>query len=279
MTGASGRQRANLSAVLNAQVPSLDIEEQKYVDIILSPLDELIENNNKRIALLEETLQLIYREWFIKFHFLGHEKVKMIDSKTKLGAVPEGWIVKTASDAIDISPKAKVTDEGFFVSMDGLSTSSMLISNIQKKETSSGAKFKNGDTLFARITPCLENGKTGFVQFLPTDESVACGSTEFIVLRSKSVTPEYVYLLARQEDFRRNAQQSMTGASGRQRVKSECFDKYLLANPDEETLKMFTKLVRPMFQLCYVLGQRNEVLRKSRDLLLPKLISGQLTVE
>jgi type I restriction enzyme S subunit len=73
----------------------------------------------------------------------------------------------------------------------------MIISNIGLKEGNSGSKFQNGDTLFARITPCLENGKTGFVQFLPDQKAAAFGSTEFIVLRSHTLTPEFVYLLAR----------------------------------------------------------------------------------
>jgi len=72
----------------------------------------------------------------------------------------------------------------------------MLITDIESRDGNSGSKFQNGDTLFARITPCLENGKTGFVQFLPDARAVACGSTEFIVLRTRTLTPEFVYLLA-----------------------------------------------------------------------------------
>ncbi len=261
---------------IDIRIPEKHIQEQ--ISTYLSNFDDLIENNIKRIKILENLVDSIYYEWFIQYRFPGHEKVEMVDSGTDLGEMPKGWEVKAASEAIDINPRTQITGEGYFLSMDGLSTSSMLISNIKRRVVSSGSKFKNGDTLFARITPCLENGKTGYVQFLPTDKTVGCGSTEFIVLRSKSLSPEYVYLLARQEDFRKNAQQSMTGASGRQRVKPECFDKYLLASPDEQTLSNFTNLVRPMFHLCHVLGERNEKLKTCRDLLLPKLISGQLSV-
>jgi type I restriction enzyme S subunit len=73
---------------------------------------------------------------------------------------------------------------------------SMVIQNAVMRNGRSGSKFRNGDTLLARITPSLENGKTGFVNFM-TDAEVARGSTEFIVLRSKRVTPEYVYCLSR----------------------------------------------------------------------------------
>ncbi len=99
----------------------------------------------------------------------------------------------------------------------------MLISDVHTKETNSGARFQNGDTLLARITPCLENGKTGYVGFLPSDSDVAHGSTEFIVLRGGSVCSEFVYLLARSNVFRDDAIKSMSGATGRQRVRNECF--------------------------------------------------------
>ena len=88
------------------------------------------------------------------------------------------------------------------------------------REFTSGTRFRNGDTLFSRITPCLENGKTAFVKMLP-DGTVGWGSTEFIVMRSISpVPPEYTYLLARDHTFRAYAIQNMTGTSGRQRARN-----------------------------------------------------------
>ena len=150
---------------------------------------------------------------------------------------------------------------------------------MEAREGNSGSKFKNGDTLFARITPCLENGKTGFVQFLPTDDTVACGSTEFIVLRSRTVCPEYVYLMARSSEFRDNAIKSMSGATGRQRVQEACFNRFFIAQPDNDTLVRFKGIVGPMFRLIHSLSSRNLNLRTARDFLLPKLISGRISVE
>src|SRR5262249_54152499 len=143
----------------------------------------------------------------------------------------------------------------------------------------SGSKFMNGDTLFARITPCLENGKTAFVQFLPGATSVAFGSTEFIVLRSRTVCPEFVYLLARSDPFRDNAIKRMSGATGRQRVQEKCFDSFFFAHPDTETLSIFSESMKPLFRAVFLLSKKNANLRKTRDLLLPKLISGHLDVE
>ena len=183
-------------------------------------------------------------------------------------------------EAVLINPTTTVPREGMkpFVPMTSLATGSMLIADIESREGNSGSKFRNGDTLFARITPCLENGKTAFVQFLASDDDVGFGSTEFIVMRSNTVTPEYVYLLARSDEFRGNAIKSMSGATGRQRVHEACFDKFLIAQPSERQLAAFTDVVRPMFKLIHSLATKNRNLRRTRDLLLPKLISGVLDV-
>ena len=132
--------------------------------------------------------------------------------------------------------------------------------------------------MFARITLCLENGKTGFVQFLFDAQAVAFGFTEFIVLRSRTLTPEFVYLLARSDAFRNNAIKSMTGASGRQRVQEKCFDTYQIAQPPRELLDRFSAIVAPNFRLIQQLHLRTDNLRRTRDLLLPRLLSGQIEV-
>lgn len=245
---------------------------------ILSAYDDLIENNNRRIKILEEMAQAIYKEWFVNFRFPGHEKVKMV--KSELGMIPKGWEVVKSSDAVEINPTIRVDKNKSkpYVDMGGLSETSMIIKSKEQRAGSNGSKFINGDILFARITPCLENGKTGFVQFLDVGEE-GIGSTEFIVLRSKSLSPEFVYLLARSEDFRNNAIKSMTGASGRQRVQPECFDKFQLAQPGQNVLDKFTEIVRPMFQNIHRLDLKNKNLRKTRDLLLPKLVRGEIGVE
>jgi type I restriction enzyme S subunit len=269
----------NMKDIRGLALPTLpSMAEQHRISSILSAYDDLIENNTRRIAILEEMARRIYEEWFVRFRFPGHEGVRMVESE--LGLVPEWWPLLTASTAMDINPSTKVPKEGLkpFLAMNCLSDGSMLIDAPGEREGNSGSKFRNGDTLFARITPCLENGKTGFVQFLPSDDAVAFGSTEFIVLRSRTLTAEFVYLLARSDAFRDNAIKSMSGASGRQRVREACFDSFLLANPDQETLAKFAAVTRPMFQLIQSLALKNSNLRTTRDLLLPKLISGELDV-
>ncbi len=260
-------------------LPLPPLPTQRRIAAILSAYDDLIEVNTRRIALLEEMAAGLYREWFVRFRFPGHERARMVESA--VGVVPEGWEVVKTTDAIDVNPSTKVPADGEkpFVMMNGISTNTMLITGIEYRTGNSGAKYKNGDTLFARITPCLENGKTAFVQFLPTDDAVACGSTEFIVLRSRTLCPEFVYLLARSDTFRDNAIKSMSGASGRQRVQEACFDKFLFAHPDRKTLDAFARLVSPLFRMVQLLADKNANLRRTRDLLLPRLVAGEVGVD
>ena len=215
----------------------------------------------------------------MNFCFPGHEKVEMVKSDKR--HIPKGWKTCSVTDIIEVNPVTKVPKDGLkpFVSMAALSENCMLVGQVEEREGNSGSKFRNGDSLFARITPCLENGKTGFVQFLPNSESVAFGSTEFIVLRSRLVCPEYVYLMSRSDEFRELAIKSMCGATGRQRVQERCFEKFVIAKPPSEVVSRFHNIVEPMFKLVHIMNLKNVSLRRTRDLLLPRLISGEISVE
>lgn len=258
-------------ADVKVTVPSLPV--QRRIAGILSAYDELIENSQRRIRLLEDMARALYREWFVHFRFPGHESVPLIPSS--LGDIPQGWDVKPAPECIDFNPRVTVPRDGEkpFLPMGCLSTDSMIISDVESRSGNSGSKFQNGDTLFARITPCLENGKTGFVQFLPEASAVAFGSTEFIVMRSRTLTPEFVYCLARSGEFRGNAIKSMSGATGRQRVQEKCFDGYLICQPPTVLLERFGSIVRPSFQLINTLNRRIENLIRTRGVLLERLIA------
>ena len=275
---------------LKVKIPPLPV--QRRIAGILSAYDELMENSQRRIRLLEAMARALYREWFVHFRFPGHEKrssppgrgggegrARLVTSP--LGDIPQGWEVKRVPDCVHINPRVTVPRSGEkpFVPMGCLSNDSMLITDIESRAGNSGAKFQNGDTLFARITPCLENGKTGFVQFLPDAQAVGFGSTEFIVLRSRTLTPEFVYLLARSNEFRGVAIKSMSGATGRQRVQEQCFDDFQIVQPPSELLDKFSAIVAPSFRLIYKLHLQIQNLRRTRDLLLPRLLSGQVELK
>ena len=137
-------------------------------------------------------------------------------------------------------------------------------------------RFVNGDTLVARITPCLENGKTAYVDFLK-DGQVGWGSTEYIVLRPKSPLPnEYAYCLARSVEFRDFAIQSMTGSSGRQRVPAESLSHFRTVAAPKPIGELFGRLIKPLFARTSAATKEGRALAALRDMLLPKLISGEL---
>lgn len=251
------------------------LEIQHRIADILSAYDDLIENNQKQIKLLEEATQRLYKEWFVDLHFPGYENTKIVDG------VPEGWNWCKLEDAIQFDPKVTLTKERMkqFVPMPALSTASMVLDESQFTETTSnsGSKFQNGDTLLARITPCLENGKTAYVSGLKSDEG-AVGSTEYIVMRAKTINSYMVYLLARTDDFRQSAINSMSGSDGRQRVKSDKLKMLDYLHPTSELVEKFENVEEPIFEKIYRLSKQMQRAKQARDLLLPKLMSGEVEV-
>ncbi len=250
-------------------------EKQEKIANTLSAYDDLIENNQKQIKLLEEAAQRFYKEWFVDLRFPGHENTKIVDG------VPEGWNWCKLEDAIQLDPKVTLTKERMkqFIPMSALSTSSMVLDESQFTETTSnsGSKFQNGDTLLARITPCLENGKTAYVSGLKSDEG-AVGSTEYIVMRAKTINSYMVYLLARTDDFRQSAINSMSGSDGRQRVKSDKLKMLDYLHPTSELVEKFENVEEPIFEKIYRLSKQMQQAKQARDLLLPKLMSGEVEV-
>jgi len=198
-----------------------------------------------------------------------------------MGWVPEGWSALSLSSAIQINPKVSLRKghAAKYVDMKALPTSGYGIDEFVWKPYAGGAKFVNDDVLLARITPCLENGKTGLVDFLEDNEP-GFGSTEFIVMRAKgAISPAYVACLARDTNFRLHCVSSMVGSSGRQRVQNACFDSYFVCVPeDEEVLKLFDARCSPNFEKMTALKNEAVSLASLRDTLLPKLLSGQLRI-
>jgi len=147
--------------------------------------------------------------------------------------MPQNWKTYKVSDFIDINPKMKLFkgQEYSFVEMKDLDSNNRAVLPSVKKELKGGSKFQNGDTLFARITPCLENGKICQVKGL--DNNIGFGSTEFLVFRGKNQVSDtdFVYYLSREPYFRQFAESNMIGTSGRQRVAKEAFQNLELELP------------------------------------------------
>lgn len=271
----SSQQFVSLTQLRNLPIPVTDPSYMNEVVDILSAYDDLIENNQKQIKLLEEAAQRLYKEWFVDLRFPGHETTNIVDG------MPEGWNAGVLEDVIEFDPKVKLDKEKLkkSVPMAALSTSSMILDEGQFTETHSnaGSKFQNGDTLLARITPCLENGKTAFVFCLP-DTDGAVGSTEYIVMRSKELNPYMVYCIARSNSFRQNAINSMTGADGRQRVQVDKLKSIPYFIPPSDLVEQCGNILQPVFQKINSINQQCLRLKNARDKLLPKLMSGEIEV-
>ena len=200
--------------------------------------------------------------------------------ESAVGEVPIGWSVVPLPEAIDVNPTRLLCrgEVAPYLDMANMPTEGHSPNDVIERPFGSGMRFKNGDTLVARITPCLENGKTAYVDFLK-DGQAGWGSTEFIVLHPKPPLPhEYAYCLARSNEFREFAIQSMTGSSGRQRVPAEALAHFLVVSPARYVAELFGQIIRPLFARANAATEQSRTLAALRDTLLPKLISGEVRV-
>ena len=259
----------------------------------LGLLDDRIALLRETNATLEAIAQALFKSWFVDFDPVRAKSQGLapagIDEATAtlfpavfeesaLGPVPKGWRATTLAEAFEINPSRSLRKgaEAKYLEMASVPTSGHCADSITVRAFGSGTKFRNGDTLLARITPCLENGKTAFVDFLLGDE-IGWGSTEFIVLRPKAPLPEYfAYLLCRHAPFREFAERSMSGTSGRQRVQNDVLATHRIAVPPAAVAAAFGSLVGPLQQAITTNHARGATLSALRDALLPRLISGQL---
>ncbi len=200
---------------------------------------------------------------------------------SEMGRIPKGWAVKPLPAAFEINPSRELSKCAVapYLDMANMPTDFARPLAWVEREFTSGMKFVNGDVLVARITPCLENGKTAYVDFLG-DGQVGWGSTEFIVLRSRLPLPvEYAYFLARSEDFRTYAIANMTGTSGRQRVPTTCFDAFIIPVPSPEVAERFGKVASAAMSTIRQNDEQTQILAALRDALLPKLLSGEIRIK
>ena len=242
---------------LPVYIPS-QINDQQRIANFLHLLDDKIELNNQ----INGNLQQLAFELFGKLMSASQE------SKCQLNSI-----------AI-LNPKRTLprNKSARCIEMSKLSTSCSFPAGWVYKAYNGGATFKNGDTLMARITPCLENGKAGFINFLDEIE-IAFGSTEYIVISTKGdIPPEFFYCLVRSPKFIDYAKKNMNGSSGRQRVSAEVIGKYELPALTTEMLSEFNTIVPSLFKKIRDNSVENMKLAQMRDCLLPKLMSGELDV-
>ena len=276
------------------EFPLPPLDEQRAIARILGALDDKIELNRRMSATLEAMARALFKSWFVDFEPV---RAKMegrpsglppaLDAlfpasfeASELGQIPSGWGVGTLGDVLDVNPRIRIRrgDVATHVEMAALPTSGPHVAEWTRRPFTSGSRFTRGDTLLARITPSLENGKTALVDFLDEGET-GWGSTEFIVLRPKPPwPPELAYVMAREPDFREHAIVNMTGTSGRQRVPADAVSAYPLAMAPDSVAVAFGEFVRPWFKCSTHLSRQSRDLAAQRDTLLPRLVSGEVRI-
>ena len=259
-------------------------------------LDDKIELNRRMNATLEAMARALFQSWFVDFDPVrakldGRTPVSLdfataalfpdAFQDSSLGPIPKGWNASALPGAVEVNPRRSLKTGAIapYLDMKNLPTQGHSADEVIERKFTSGTKFQNGDTLLARITPCLENGKTGFVDFLKEGE-VGWGSTEYIILAPKPpLPPQYGYLLARSDALRAHAINNMTGTSGRQRVPSECFNSFLLAVPTPEVARRFDEMTTPLMAKITSNSKESRTLANLRNMLLPKLLSGEISTK
>ena len=244
---------------LEADIPPLP--EQKAIAEVLSSLDDKIDLLHRQNKTLEQMAETLFRQWFVE-------------------EAGEDWEEGTLDDIIDFNPNYRIPkgDSAPYLEMKNVSTSTFNPEDWYYRDFTSGMKFQNGDSIIARITPCLENGKTSYIAFLENGQ-VGWGSTEYIVMRMKEPFHNFIsYLIAKDNDFRDFAISSMSGSSGRQRAQANTIKEYKFKNPTDEIIGILNEQLEPIVKKLIYNASQIPTLESLRDTLLPKLMSGQVRI-
>jgi len=251
---------------------------QRKIAAILSAYDDLIENNTRRIAILEEMAQSLYREWFVHFRFPGHEKKCMVESA--LGMIPEGWEVVTLGVIARVNRKSikrgYEPDEIEYVDITSVSVGQIdRTETIAFKDAPGRARriVKHGDIIWSTVRP---NRRSYSIVFNPPVNMIV--STGFAVISAERIPHTYLYYSLTTDDFVNYLTSRATG-SAYPAVNSGDFLNALILLPTDTLLDKFHKVIADLLDEKQNLFQRNINLRRTRDLLLPKLISGEVDVE
>jgi type I restriction enzyme S subunit len=274
-TGASsGRENVSKSNFSSLRITvTLDKNVQKHIGEILGRYDDLIENNRRRIALLEESTQLLYREWFVKLRFPGHELVKVVDG------LPEGWERVPLSEMATVNSSSlsskKAPETIFYIDIASVQTG--VISQLNEMPFSEAPgrarrRVQHGDVIWSCVRP---NRKSYSLIWEPSKEVIA--STGFAVLTPSTVPFSYLYLATTTDDFVAFLTNRATGAAY-PAVTAKDFQVAEILKPLSTVLDDFHASVEPLFALQDCLKKQNNELIDARDALLPKLMSGQLAV-
>ena len=277
--GGAAQPQANAQVLTSFPIPLPPLPTQRKIAAALSAYDDFIENNTRRIKILEDMAQTLYQEWFVHFRFPGHENVPMVESP--LGSIPQGWKVFKYSDIVDLSRKGinpnKFPEEIFaHFSIPAFDSDCMPVLDRGNSIRSAKYLITEDCVLVSKLNPRIPR-----VWFPFLDKKYrAITSTEFLTLKPKPpVDCVFLFNLCRSPEFSAELAVRAIGTSGsHQRVKPNDFLGMSVLTPTEFLLNSFRGKVMPMLNIGNNLRLKNVNLRHTRDLLLPKLISGEIDV-
>ncbi|WP_294052904.1 restriction endonuclease subunit S [Thiolapillus sp.] len=268
--GGAAQPNANAQVLTSFPMPVPPVGVQQKIAAILSAYDDLIENNLRRIKILEEIAQNLYREWFVKFRFPGHAKVRMVDSP--LGKIPEGWDVRRLSDVCNLvmgqSPKSEFyNEEGKGLPFhQGVTDFGNRFPKTRLYCSVKSRLAAAGDILFSVRAP------VGRINIAPTEMVIGRGLS---AIRHSAGFQWFAFHLLK-EKFKE--EDSMGGGTIFKAVTKVDMQGIEFLSADNETHQRFEEIVLPVESQVENLTIKNSNLRQTRDLLLPKLISGELDV-
>ncbi len=261
-------------------IPSLEIAVpplfiQRRIGGILSAYDELIENNQRRITILEKMARSLYREWFVHFRFPGHDKVKMVPSP--LGPIPQGWEVKKlaeiAEDMRRNVPKGELDEPRPYVGLEHIPRRSLPLDawEMATELGSNKLEFEKGEVLFGKIRPYFH--KVSVAPF-----AGVC-SADTIVIRPRRAE-QYAFVVACVSSDAFVAQASATANGAKMpRANWEVLQEYKVVISAGQVAEQFSTLFTDIIAQQQTLIFQIQNLRRTRDLLLPRLVSGQVNIE
>lgn len=279
---------------------------QKKIASILSAYDDLIENNNQRISLLEEMTEEIYKEWFVRFRFPGYQNTKFFDEKgnevphSTKRAIPEGWEKSKFRDCLahyigggwgEDLPKGKSFIPAYVIRGTdfpefNVGRMNFDVLRFHTESNLSSRRCEPNDIIF-EVSGGTESQSLGRTCFMSKkaierfDEPVICASfCKLLRIDKNIVSPFFIIELLKRMHKTGELkvfQVQSTGLSNYQFEDFIDFTKILI--PSNDVQHQFEQLIEPMFEEIQLLGEKNQVLQETRDLLLPRLISGKLSVE
>ena len=270
--GGAAQPNANAQILGSFQLPILPLDEQRRIAGILSAYDDLIENNRRRIKILEEMARALYREWFVHFRYPGHENVPLIDSP--LGPIPKGWEVKKLSQVAKVN-RAQINARTAPEELHYIDISSVSLGRVDSITTYCFAEapgrarriVQHGDILWSCVRP---NRRSHALVLHPKPDTIA--STGFCVLTATDVPFTFLYEATTTDEFVACLTNNATGAAY-PAVTADTFEKADLLIPPQPLLDQFATTSLPLAEQVHVFRCQAFNLRLTRDLLLPRLLT------